>query len=107
MGRETLGGNSLKQGKIEDEIHVPEEDGYAQNLVHLCHYGIMGCIFCQMIMTLVSDDMASGICSYLLKHVFQEVENMNEKNSTKVFKNKVKESNFLSKKRQFVLSINE
>ena len=40
MGRETLGGDSLKQGKIEDEIHVPEEDGYAQNLVHLCHDGI-------------------------------------------------------------------
>ena len=28
------------EGKIEDEIHVPEEDGYAQNLVHLCHDGI-------------------------------------------------------------------
>ena len=60
-----------------------------------------------MIMTLVLDDMVSGICSYLQKLVFLEVENMNEKNSTKVIKNKVKESNILSKKRQFVLSINE
>lgn len=41
---ETPIGDSPKQGKFEGEVHIPEEDGHTQLLIHLCHDGIIGCL---------------------------------------------------------------